>query len=107
MNKRKTISTTESYIPKLIRPPISYNKIFEKARVKDASLSFRHAMIQANKRQNYINEYDRLKGILTSDISHGSHDHVRLQERQKDLKQLFADSFKTNTYPLHDIYKKV
>ncbi len=104
MNKHKKLQPNHVLVPRIVKPPISYATILAKNRLKEASLQYRHDVIQASKRQNYINEYDRLKGILTSNISHGFHDHDRLQHRQQELTNLFAQSFAKNE-PLHELYK--
>ena len=102
----KTLILTNGLIPRLTKPPISYATIVNKARIKEASLQYRHDVIQATKRQNYFHEYDRLKGMLANNISHGHHDHDRLQHRQQELTKLFALSFATNN-PLHELYKSI
>jgi hypothetical protein len=47
-------------LPKPINAPINIETILRKHKTKVASLQLRHDIIQANKRQNYINEYDRI-----------------------------------------------
>ena len=94
-------------IPKIGNAPVSLATIFKKQNIKDASLSYRRDIMQANKRQMYMNEYDRLKGMLTSNISHGHHDFDRLKNRQDELKLLYANSFgKHNPHDFNKITKK-
>ena len=47
-------------LPSQSRPPINTAKVLRMHKERVASVQLRHDMIQANKRQNYINEYDRI-----------------------------------------------
>ena len=102
----KKVLPNHGLIPTHVKSPISYSSILNKNRIQEASLQYRHDVIQASKRQNYINEYDRLKGMLSNNISKGHHDHHRLQHRQQQLTKLFTQSF-TDQNEHHDINKKV
>ena len=55
------------------------------------------------KRQNYINEHDRIKGELSHNITQGHISYATLTARQKRLKELFAESFED---ALHEINNK-
>ena len=90
-------------LPIITRAPISYATILRKGRIKEASLQYRHDVANSRQIQNYINEYDRIKGMLSHNITHGHYDYQRLKNRQEELKTLFDESFNK---PLHDIYKK-
>ena len=90
-------------LPIITKAPISYATILRKGRIKEASLQFRHDVAKARIRQNYMNEFDRIKGMLSHNITHGHYDYQRLKNRQTELKSLFDESFKE---PLHELYKK-
>ena len=90
-------------LPKPINAPINIEKILRKHRNKVASLQFRHDILQATKRQNYINEYDRINGELSNDITHGHVSHAHLAARKQKLKEIFHESFEE---ALHEIYNK-
>ena len=47
-------------LPTPTNPPINTAKVLKMHKERVASVQLRHDMIQANKRQNYINEYDRI-----------------------------------------------
>ena len=72
-------------------------------RERIASVQLRQDMIQANKRQNYINEYDRINGMLSHNITHGHISHDHLTKRKEKLKDLFEQSFKDQ---MHELYNK-
>ena len=74
-----------------------------------ASVQLRHDMIQANKRQNYINEYDRINGMLTHNITHWHISYDHLTKRREKLKDLFEQSFKDqmHEYTINKIYYKL
>ena len=65
-------------LPTPINPPINTAKVLKRHRERIASVQLRQDMIHANKRQNYINGYDRINGVLSHNITHGhiSHDHL-------------------------------
>ena len=92
-----------SKLPKPINAPINIETILRKHKTKVASLQLRHDIIQANKRQNYINEYDRINGILSHNIAHGHVSHDYLTKRKDQLKDLFEQSFKEQ---MHELYNK-
>ena len=90
-------------LPTPVNPPISTAKVLRKHRERIASLQLRHDMIQANKRQNYINEYDRINGYLSHNIAHGHVSHAHLTTRKEKLKDLFEKSFRDE---MHELYNK-
>jgi len=92
-----------SKLPKPIIAPINTETILRKHKTKVASLQLRHDIIQATKRQNYINEYDRINGELSHNITHGHISHARLTARKDILKELFIQSFKPQ---MHELYNK-
>ena len=90
-------------LPSPVNPPINTAKVLRAHRERIASLQLRHDMIQANKRQNYINEYDRINGLLSHNITHGHISHSHLTKRKETLKDLFEQSFKNE---MHELYNK-
>ena len=90
-------------LPSQSRPPINTAKVLRMHKERVASVQLRHDMIQANKRQNYINEYDRINGILSHNIAHGHVSHDHLTKRKDKLKDLFEQSFKEQ---MHELYNK-
>ena len=92
-----------SKLPKPINAPINIETILRKHKTKVASLQLRHDIIQATKRQNYINEYDRINGYLSHNITHGHVSHAHLTARKETLKELFQQSFKPQ---MHELYSK-
>ena len=83
--------------------PINTSKMLRMHKERIASVQLRHDMIQANKRQNYINEYDRINGILSNNIAHGYDSAAYLTNRKEKLKDLFEQSFKEQ---MHELYNK-
>ena len=90
-------------LPSQSRPPINTAKVLRMHRERVASVQLRHDMIQANKRQNYINEYDRINGILSNNIAHGHVSAAYLTNRKTRIKELFDESFKEQ---MHELYNK-
>ncbi len=90
-------------LPSQSRQPINTAKVLRMHRERVASVQLRHDMIQANKRQNYINEYDRINGILSNNIAHGHISAAYLTNRKDKLKDLFEQSFKEQ---MHELYNK-
>ena len=96
MYKHKQLPTTTN-------PPINTAKVLKMHKERVASVQLRHDMIQANKRQNYINEYDRINGMLSYNITHWHISHDHLTKRKERLKELFNESFED---ALHELYNK-
>ena len=90
-------------LPTPINPPINTAKVLRMHKERVASVQLRHDMIQANKRQNYINEYDRINGSLSNNIAHGHVSAAYLTNRKEKLKDLFEQSFKEQ---MHELYNK-
>ena len=103
MNKNKKLAPNQVLLPKMIHPPFSLTAFLKKLKRKEALLQYRHDIINATKRQNYINEYDRIAGMLNHSITHRHVDHNRLLNRQAELKKLFDESFNP---PGHEISGK-
>ena len=62
--------------------------------VKPTSLLFRKEMLERNKRANYINEYDRILGLIEGradrfSIPGGHFEKDKLTDRLQMLKKLF------------------
>jgi len=90
-------------LPSQSRPPINAAKVLRIHRERVASVQLRHDMIQANIRQNYINEYDRINGVLSHNITHGHISYDHLTKRKDKLTELFQQSFKEQ---MHELYNK-
>jgi hypothetical protein len=73
-------------LPSQSRPPTNTAKVLRMHKERVASVQLRHDMIQANKRQNYINEYDRINGILSNNIAHGHVSAAYLTNRKTRIK---------------------
>ena len=89
-------------LPSQSRPPINTAKVLRMHRERVASAQLRHDMIQANKRQNYLNEYDRINGILSHNIAHGHVSHEHLTNRKNRIKELFDESFENKKHELYN-----
>ena len=59
------------YVLTIKRSPINFKTMFKRRKEQHESVEFRHEIIQANERQNYINEYDRINSMLSNNIAHG------------------------------------
>ena len=75
-------------LPTFVKAPIDAEKVLKRHATRVASLQLRHDIIQANKRQNYINEYDRINGYLMHNITHEHVSHAHLTSRKEQLKNL-------------------
>ena len=100
---KKFDSKFEEIIPTIKKSPVDMHKILKKHKEKHESIQLRHDIIQANKRQNYINEYDRINGYLMHNITHEHVSHAHLTSRKEQLKLLFEKSFKPE---MHELYNK-
>ena len=77
----------------------AYKLLLKKeARTKPASVAMRHNIIQAQNRSAYMNEYDRIHGIISgyADRFAGKHNIQQLKNRQSDLRRLFKESHEHN-----------
>ena len=82
----------------------AYNLLLRKEKVvKPASVSMRHQILQAQNRSNYMNEYDRIQGIISgyADRFAGHHDLSKLRNRQNELKAFFKHSHEHH-HPIQD-----
>ena len=82
-------------LPSKINIEYARNLLLKKEKlVKPASVAMRHNIIQAQNRSSYMNEYDRIQGIITgyADRFAGNHNIQRLKNRQSDLRRLFKES---------------
>ena len=83
----------------------AYRLLLKKEKVvKPASVAMRTQILQAQNRSNYMNEYDRIQGIITgyADRFGGHHDLKKLKNRQNDLKRLFKESHESHHHPIQD-----
>ena len=92
----------QEYLPKIKKPPVNLKDVFKKRKEQHESIQFRRDILQANKRQNYINEYDRINGILSHNITHGHVSEAHLTTRKKRLKELFDESFEDKKHELYN-----
>lgn len=74
------------------------------------SIEFRRNLLERQRRANYINEYDRIKGALESGTVQGLHVDL-FKKRQDDLKKLAKHSLNPSMYPdvypsRHEIFNK-
>ena len=103
MNKHQKLAPNQALVPKMINAPFSLEHFLKKLKRKEALLQYRLDIEKATRRQNYINEYDRIAGILSHSVTHRHMDHHRLMNRQEELKKLFDESFDK---PRRDISRK-
>ena len=85
-------------IPVPIASPEAYKILLRRERMqKPASVVFRKEMLERNRRANYINEYDRILGLLTGQadrfsIPGGHFAKDKLTNRLQMSKKLFRES---------------
>ena len=82
----------------------AYKLLLRKEKVvKPASVAMRHNILQAQTRAAYMNEYDRIQGIISgyADRFGGNHDLNKLRNRQNELKMLFKHSHEHH-HPIQD-----
>ena len=66
-----------------------------------SSIKFRNNVLESQKRANYVNEYDRLRGALSSKlVSEPSIKHIN--ERMGKLKELASESIHGKKHPIFD-----
>ena len=107
MTNHKKLSVNVSFIPNISKPIRGYTNMLRQNRNLEALLHFRRSTKQAMNRINYMNEYDRIAGVLDNTVKHGHHDFDRLQNRHQELKHLYNQSFNPDIrkHELHDYYK--
>ena len=91
-------------LPSRVNIEQAYKLMLKKEQVvKPASVTMRHQILQAQTRSNYMNEYDRIQGIISgyADRFGGHHDLKKLKNRQNELKMLFRQSHETR-HPIQD-----
>ena len=91
-------------LPSRINIEQAYNLMLKKEKVvKPASVGMRHQILQAQHRANYMNEYDRIQGIISgyADRFAGHHGLSKLSNRQNELKALFKHSHEHH-HPIQD-----
>ena len=103
MNKHQKLAPNQGLVPRMTTPKFSLKDFLKKLEQRRASVQYRHDIIAATNRQNYMNEYDRIAGLLHNSVTHRNIDHNRLLNRQAELKHLYDQSFNTTT---HGITKK-
>ena len=90
-------------LPSRINIEQAYNLMLKKEKVvKPATVSMRHGILQAKNIANYMNECDRIQGIITgyADRFAGHHDMKKLRNRH-ELKALFKHSHEHH-HPIQD-----
>jgi hypothetical protein len=93
-------------LPAAVSDPAAYKILLKKEKLhKPASVMFRKDMLEKNRRANYINEYDRISGLLEGhadkfNIPGGHHMKDKLINRQQMLKQLFKESHEGEKHPI-------
>ena len=107
MTNHKKLSVNVSFIPNISKPIRGYKNMLRTSQDQEALLHFRRSTKQAMNRINYMNEYDRIAGILDQTVKHGHHDFDRLRKRHQELKDLYMQSFNPDIikHDLHDYYK--
>ena len=107
MDKNKKLSVNVSFIPNMSKTPTKYSKWLKNNVHVDSSTTLRRDTKLALNRINYMNEYDRIKGVLDKTVKHGHHDYDRLVNRQKELKDLFDKSFYQGIHRgKHELFKQ-
>ena len=83
-------------------------EIPEIKRKQVASLQFRNDMIQARNRENYLNELQRLEGIISNTVPNLQED--RIKQRMGQLENQYKDSYYKTPSLYYDsvyyLYKK-
>jgi len=75
-------------------------EVQRKRELQAKNITFRRHILESQKRSNYINEYERVLGMLSTKTLNGLQ-KKNLEARKKTLKQLANES----CYPgRHDIY---
>ena len=93
-------------IPVPISNPEAYKILLKRERMqKPASVLFRKEMLEKNKRASYINEYDRILGLLEGhadrfNIPGGHFQKDKLTNRLQMLKKLFQESHAGEKHPI-------
>ena len=86
--------------------PKAYQLLLKKEKMqKPALVTKRLEILQAQQRSNYINEYDRIQGIIEGYADRfsrpgGGHEKHKLLNRQNELKKLFRQSYNHDDHPI-------
>ena len=78
--------------------------------VKPASVAMRHQIIQAQNRSAYMNEYDRIQGIISGYAGRfaGKHNIQQLKNKQSNLKGCLKSRMNTITqYRVRHLIEKL
>ena len=99
MNKNKTMVAHEKML-KMIP------NMIEEHKKRTESLQFRHNLLQTQKRNNYINEYERLNGYLYSHLVPPLQGEIKekINSRMNDLTNQVNKSFIST--PNYSLYNK-
>ena len=84
-------------------PILNLSDIEQKRAHAASSVKYRDDLLKNQQRSNYINEYDRLKGVIERSKVDKLHGYSRLEARLKKIKELAKLSI--NGEP-HEIYQK-
>lgn len=93
-------------IPKPTTDPAAYKLLLKKERMqKPALVTYRKEMLDKMKRANYINEYDRILGLMEGQadrfaIPGGHFEKDKLTNRLQMLKKLFKESHNEEKHPI-------
>jgi hypothetical protein len=100
------MSSLKRNIPVPESMPQAYKLLLMKEKLqKPASITKRLEIIQAQQRDNYRNEYDRIQGIIEGYADRfsrpgGGHEKHKLLNRQNELKKLFRQSYNNDDHPI-------
>ena len=106
MNKHKKLAPNQGYVPRMTKAPITMEMILKELAMKHASVHHRNEILATQHRLNYMNEYNRLAGLLSQNITHGHVDYNRLKNRQAELRRLYDQSFEDSPYGRHPVTMK-
>ena len=93
-------------IPIPAADPAAYKLLLKKERMqKPALVTFRKQMFQKMKTNNYINEYDRILGLIEGHadrfaIPGGHFEKDKLTNRLQTLKKLFQEAHSEEKHPI-------
>ena len=96
-------------LPSQVNIEKAYSLLLKREKiVKPASVTMRNQILQAQQRSSYMNEYDRIQGIISgyADRFGGHHDIKKLRNRQNELRQLFKQSHEHH-HPIQDKHVSV
>ena len=89
-------------LPQPKHPKMNYKDIMKEYENKVASINFRRDMIDRQRNSNYVNEFNRIKGVL-SRVVHGlpDPDLQRVRNRQRELAQMLKIDLNANADRMH------